>query len=71
MYARNNDWSLVIRVFSFRLCVNSNQIEIFPHSFDQLIKVPSKISSNRDIMINLIENIELLKSNCVDFVKSI
>lgn len=67
----NDDWRIVVRIFSFGFCIYSNEIEILPHSFDKLIQVPTQIASNRHIMLNLIQNVQLVKGNSIDFVEGI
>lgn len=64
----NNDWLLIIGIFSFRFGINPNQIEILPHSVNKLIQIPSKITSDGHIMLNLIQNVQLIKSYGINFV---
>ena len=62
---------LIIRIFSLRLGIHSNQIQILPHLFDKFIKIPTKIPSNWHVMLNLIQDIQLIKSNGIYFIERI
>ena len=62
---------IIVRIFSFGFGIDSNQVQILPHPIDKLIQIPSKMTSNGDIMINLIQNIQFLKSNSINFVQCI
>ena len=69
--SRNDNRSLIIRIFPLRLGVNSEQIQIIPHPVDQFVQIPPQMSSDRHIVINLVKNVQLLKSNRIDFVESV
>lgn len=66
-----NNRLFVIGVFSFRLGINSNQIEVFPHSINQFIQVPPQVTSNWNIMLNLVQDVQLIEGYSVDFVQCI
>jgi hypothetical protein len=71
VFSRQDDWRCVVRISSFWLCIDSDQIEILPHSFNEFIEIPSKFTCNWHIMFNLIKNIEFVKCEGINFVKRI
>ncbi len=71
MFSGHNNRHIIIRVFSFGLGINSNQIQILPHSINQVIKIPSKVSCDWNVVRNLIQNVKLIKCNGIDFVQSV
>ena len=54
MLSSQNNRHIIIRIFTFRFSINSNQIQILPHSINHLIEIPFKITSNRHIMWDLV-----------------
>lgn len=67
----NDDRSLVVRVLSFGFCVDSDQVQVLPHSVNQIVKVPAQISSYGDVMVDLIKNVELIECDGINFVESV
>lgn len=67
----DNDWSLVVRVLSLRFGVDPDEIEVLPHPIDELVHVPLQISCNRDVVLDLIEDVEFVEGDGIDLVERI
>ncbi len=62
---------IIIGISSFGLSINPNQIQIFPHPINKLIKIPSQITSNGHIMFNLIKNSKFIQCKSINLIQSI
>lgn len=69
--ALDDDWRLVVRVLSLGLGVDSDKVKVFPHPFDELVQVPAQIASNRNVMVDLIENVQLIEGDRIDLIERI
>jgi len=61
----------IIRISSFWFGIDSDKVKIFPHSINQLIKVPPKLTRNGHVMLNLIQNIQLIQSQCINLIQRV
>ena len=55
-----DDRGVIVRVLSFWLGIDPDEIEILPGLMDEFIQIPLEISSNGHIVVDLIENIEFV-----------
>lgn len=69
--ALDDDWRLVVRVPSLGFGVDSDEIQVFPHPFDEFVQVPAQVASNRNVMVDLIEDVQLIEGDRVDLVERI
>ena len=69
--SRENDGCIIVRVLPFGLRVNSDQIEVLPGLLDQLVHVPFQISGDRHVVVDLVQNVQLVEGNGVDFVEGV
>jgi len=63
--------SRIIRDGTFRFGVYSNEIEIFPDFFEELVKVPLELGTDRNVVGNLTDDLQLFHGDCVDFVQNV
>jgi len=71
IFSRENDRPIIIRNLTLRLSIDSNEIEIVPNSLKKLVKVPSVVPRDWDIVRNFIKDFEFLHRNLVNFVKDV
>ena len=67
----NDDRLFIIRVFALGLSVDSNQIEILPHSVNKFVQIPPQISGNRHIVLDLVQNVQFIERYGINFIQSI
>jgi len=71
MFARDNDWRLVVRDLTLRLRVNSNKIQVVPNLFHELVKVPLILSADGDIMGESVKQVKLFNCNRVNLIENV
>lgn len=53
----DDDRCFVVWVFAFGFGVDTDKVKVFPHAFDELVKIPAEVSCNRNIMLDLVEDV--------------
>ena len=69
--AGNNDGRLVVRDLALGLCVDSDQVQVVPNLGHQIVEVPFVLSADRDVMRELVKQVELLNRDSVNLVEDV
>lgn len=57
---RQNNWSLVIRDLTFRLRVDTDEVQVVPNLGHQFVEVPFVLGGDGHIVRHFVEKIKLL-----------
>jgi len=71
MLARDDDGCLVVGNLTLRLGVNTDQIQIVPNFAHQFVEVPLVLCTDRNVMGDFVENVELFNGDRVNLVEHI
>lgn len=66
-----HDRGRVVRKLTLGFGVDSDEVEVFPHLFKQVVKVPAVVSRDGHSVRNPVDNVELLNRNLIDFVEHV
>ena len=66
-----NDRSLVIWNFTLWLCVDSDQVEVLPDSFEKFVEIPTEFTGNWNVVGNSIPNFELFEGDGINLVQNV
>jgi hypothetical protein len=67
----DDDWHVVVWVFSLGFGVDADEVEVFPHAVDEFVEVPAEIASDGYVVLDLVEDVELVEGDGVDFIESV
>lgn len=66
-----NNWGAIIRNLSLWFRVDTDHLSVVPNRFHQLVQIPLVCSADGDMMRHLIDDVEFLNRQLIDFIQNI